>query len=290
MSATVEEKTELEKICAGLEAKIASINIEVVQVLKKHKADLDAANGDARLIKEAIEKEVIELEAKKEGLQGQIVSQMAAINAEKVKLALENEILLQQRIDLEKPKNDLNAALNAFAAVKEEYQIRANDLTAGIQKLEEDKKIIEEKIAAATATVDQANKDHAEAQKVAGEAAALFNEATQAIQDAEKKANDILFQAQKKLDEANSLMVIVTEKQTQAEANMTAAKELKDQYTKKLEESQDYARQNSELAENLSAWEVTLEHLKNRLQDDQAKLKQAEIDFAAKLKGETKNG
>lgn len=285
MAATAEQKTELEKICADLETKIAAQTTRLAEELKAHKANLDAAAGDARLVKEALEKEVIELGIKRDGLQNTITAGLAGINAEKIAQASSAEALNTEKIRLEKVKDDLNAAQTAFAAVKEEYQIRANKLTADLEQLTKDRQEIDKRLLTAQATVDQANKDHAEAQKMAGEAAALFLEGKEKIQTADNHAKEILAQANKTLEEAKTLSVLAAETKAQAEANMKTANDLKIEYTKKLEESQDFAMKNSALADKLCVWEASLYVEKQRLQDDRAKVTQAEKDYSAKNKG-----
>jgi hypothetical protein len=273
------EKIELEKICADLEAKITAKNQELAELNRTIHARIDAGEGDLRLSKLVLEKEIQDLQVKKSDLAGTVTAALAEVTAEKMRVAGEAEKVKTAQAHLSRDQeqivNQIHDVARREAALKE-----------GQQKLNED-------VLSANARLSRSRDAEAAAIKKLEEAVAKRDEADRLLKEAQEKQRaaenavaDLTAQANKKLKEAEDILAQAQEKEKSVAAQQAQAQGLIAEYTKKLEESQTWAMENSTLSDKLSSWEAALRNEAWKLQEDRAKLAIAERAFAAKNKGE----
>ena len=301
MSATEELKTELEKICQEIEGKIQAKNVEFANILSKHKSEMDVVTGEARLDLLAVQnqiqkqkdahasniltfqKEIRDLEVRRDNLHRTIAADMAEVSAEKIRLAAWAERLKENETNLESDRQVLVDKIHDLAR-------RENELRIALESLEQGKKDLESQLVTAQEIIAQAAKEKSEAALLTEQANALLKEANAKKESAEITANTLLEEANKKLVQAKELADAAEEEKAKATKAIADATAVKNEYLKKLEESQAWVAENSRVSDKLSSWEAALQSERERLQDDKAKLAIAEKAFATKNKGGNSNG
>lgn len=284
------QEIQLNKILDNIQKEIDSKNKELAEIRTNRQANIDALTGDVRKERDALKSEVSALQNQKNSLTGEISRGLSANNSEHVRLAEEAE-------NLKTGWETLAAAQSTFdanhAKLVEDLQSLDNqrtELEKRFDLLEIDKQNILAETAAANDLTDKASNQHAEAAKTAGEAIDLLNQAKASIDTAKNKADEIIGQAQDILEDAKKTRENLKVAQANADKQIAEAGALRDEYTKKLEESKSWVKENSDLSERLSIWEAQLQALDDRLQDDKAKLADAEKAYLLKTKGEKDNG
>lgn len=284
------QEIQLNKILDNIQKEIDFKNKELAEIRTNRQANIDALAGDVRKERDALKIEVSALQNQKNSLTGEISRGLSANNSERVRLAEEAE-------NLKTGWETLAAAQSTFdanhAKLVEDLQSLDNqrtELEKRFDLLEIDKQNILAETAAANDLTDKASNQHAEAAKTAGEAIDLLNQAKASIDTAKNKADEIIGQAQDILEDAKQTRENLKVAQANADKQIAEANALRDEYTKKLEESKSWVKENSDLSERLSIWEAQLQALDDRLQDDKAKLSDAEKAYSLKTKGEKDNG
>lgn len=279
MPATEELKNELEKICTDLQAKIDRQNEQHAAAEKAHRAQMDALTGDARMAKNVLEKEIAELEAKRNDLAGTLNKALADVNAEKLRLAGEAEKLRVAQENLNKDHETIIAQIH-------DVRRRETDIITASNKIIEDRKALEKLVLAATEKMNDATREKAVVDSFRAEAARLLEDARKEKSEAEKASAGLMAEADEKVRQAEQTMKAADERYAHAETALNSANAIREEYTKKLEESQAWAMQNSAVASKLESWENALRWTESRLQEDKAKLALAEKEFAKKNKKE----
>ena len=235
------------------------------------KAKIEAGEGDLRLSKQVIEKEIDDLEAKRNDLSNIVTAALAEVNNEKMRLAGEAQRLKSAQENLAIDQQIIVGQVHGMVD-------REQTLKEGQEALIKERKEFDNLIAVSKADIDEAD-----AMKFRAES--LLLNAENLEREAQEKTADLRAKANLMLKEAEEVRAQAEVDKAQAALERKEAQEIKLEYIKKLEASEKWADENSAVSDKLSIWEAALRNTDRKIQESKMKLAEAEKEFAHKIKG-----
>lgn len=276
---TLNEKIEgTREILSALEARCDERNRELAAALTKHKADLEAASGDARLALEALESDIARLTAERDEIQGSITAAQTALDTQKMDLAQREQRLREGQENLSKDQDEVVAKIHDIGR-------REGRIAEASKILDDARQVIDGLHSEAEAKRAAAAADRHESGVNLEQTKLILADAKKQKAQADDAAKLILAEANARLAEAQGIKETADQAFKTAEASIASADAKAAEYKKLLDESKAFADANSKRAGELTIWEAALRATARRIQEDKAKLEVAQREFLKQTNG-----